>query len=139
MGCASRVTPGRSHSDSAAASLPIENSPPGTQTIPAGVGPAGRSLCTTVGTNVPGEEGADGVRHAHAMHNAPHTPMSTREAFAITPILYTRRPSTDGFDTHCMMSRVRVEGWSALMQTKDRNRLAAFILCACLVLPGVWH
>src|SRR5580765_7133156 len=40
MGSASRVTPGRPHSDSLAASLPIENSPPGIHTMPgtAGVG-----------------------------------------------------------------------------------------------------
>ena len=52
MGSASRVTPGRLHNDSESASLPIENSPPETHTIPAGalVG-AGPGL-TTVGAKL---------------------------------------------------------------------------------------
>ncbi len=51
MGSASRVTPGRPHNDSLAASLPIENSPPGIQTIPSGAGAGAGDLFGKVGSN----------------------------------------------------------------------------------------
>src|SRR5436190_7755466 len=51
MGSASRVTPGRPHNDSLAASLPIENSPPGIHTIPSGAGAGAAGLFGTVGAN----------------------------------------------------------------------------------------
>src|SRR5258708_1172655 len=49
MGCESRVTPGRPHSDSLATSLPIENSPPIIQTMPSGSGVVGRMWLGMVG------------------------------------------------------------------------------------------
>src|SRR6185436_12071105 len=49
MGNASRVTPGRLHNDSLAASLPIENSPPGIHTMPCGAGAGAGVLFGTVG------------------------------------------------------------------------------------------
>ena len=49
MGTASRVTPGRLHNDSLAASLPIENSPPGIHTMPSGFGFGAGILLETVG------------------------------------------------------------------------------------------
>jgi hypothetical protein len=49
MGSASRVTPGRLHNDSLAASLPIENSPPGIHTIPSGARVGADVLFGTVG------------------------------------------------------------------------------------------
>src|SRR6266581_4293655 len=51
MGSASRVTPGRPHNDSLAASLPIENSPPGIHTMPFGAGVGAGVLFGTVGSN----------------------------------------------------------------------------------------
>ena len=95
MGCASRVTPGRSHNESAVDSLPIENCPPGIQTMPFGAGVAGCSLRGTVGENAAAPTGGDAgcERHAVAPHTAPtHTHSSTRSgSFAVTAILYTAR------------------------------------------------
>src|SRR5436309_13176384 len=51
MGSASRVTPGRPHNDSLAASLPIENSPPGIHAMPSGAGAGAGVLLGLVGAN----------------------------------------------------------------------------------------
>src|SRR5687768_1984340 len=49
MGCASRVTPERLHNASPESSLPIENSPPGIQAMPSGVGVGAAVLLAMVG------------------------------------------------------------------------------------------
>src|SRR5262245_36397635 len=51
MGRASAMASGPPHNDERGSSQPIENSPPGTQTIPAGVLPEGLDLFSTVGRN----------------------------------------------------------------------------------------
>src|SRR6185436_8767969 len=56
MGSASRVIPGRPHNDSLAASLPIENSPPGIHTMPAGAGAGAGVVLGIVGAK--GDDGA---------------------------------------------------------------------------------
>ena len=48
-GSASRVTPGSAHSASLSTVLPIENSPPGIHTIPAGAGPGAAAVFAIVG------------------------------------------------------------------------------------------
>src|SRR6185369_9794289 len=58
MGSASRVTPGRPHNDSLAASLPIENSPPGIQAMPSGADAGAGVLLGMVGTNMDADENA---------------------------------------------------------------------------------
>src|SRR5262245_66484739 len=51
MGRASAMASGPPHSDERGSSQPIENSPPGIQTIPAGALPEGLDLFSTVGRN----------------------------------------------------------------------------------------
>src|SRR5262245_22560685 len=51
MGDASRVIPGILHRDSLSTGLPIENSPPGIQTIPGGAGTGAGAVFGIVGAN----------------------------------------------------------------------------------------
>src|SRR5882724_7687491 len=62
MGCAYRVMPGKPHMASLSIVLPIENSPPGIQTIPVGATPGAELLFSIVGRN---EDG--GSFPAHSM------------------------------------------------------------------------
>jgi len=58
------VIPGNPHSDSLRWSLPIENSPPGTQTIPTGADSFGRSLFALVGRKPDADESSVGFDEA---------------------------------------------------------------------------
>jgi hypothetical protein len=89
MGCASRVMPGSSHNASAEASLPIENSPPGIQTMPAGAAETGRPDPGMVGAN-PADDGASvtgSAPHAIATRAAKTTNSESRKN--LTAPLYT--------------------------------------------------
>src|SRR5687768_8583340 len=89
MGCASRVRPGSSHNASAEASLPIENSPPGIQTMPAGADENGRPDPGMVGRN-PAGVGTGGPGSPHAIATMAARAAASEWRRNITAPLYTQ-------------------------------------------------
>src|SRR5215510_2810608 len=73
------------------AAAPIENSPPGIQTIPSGAGPGGVTAFATVGMNVDVVAGGDGAASGVAA-GAGDLPRTT--AIAVTPATAATTPNT---------------------------------------------
>src|ERR1051326_4707987 len=109
MGWASRVTPGIPHRAPPDSSLPIENSPPGIQTMPSGATPAGRGfLFSMVGRN---DEPGDGTEATPASVNLRGSDRLARRATAMT----MPATSTEISHLHALMAdRCSTAGFVAL-------------------------